>query len=492
MIWSLVKILSFVVLIAALALGAGMLAESGEGIRIAFENTEFTLQPLQAAIVAVVLLLCIWVALRIGALFVAVLRFLSGDETAISRYFDRNRERKGYEAMAQGMMALSSGEGRVAMAKAAKAERFLNRPELTNLLTAQAAEVSGDTKKAEEVYKRLLADDRTRFVGVRGIMRQKLTEGDTKTALALAEKAFALKPRHEEVQTTLLKLQSEKSDWSGARRTLKAQAKHGAIPRDVYKRRDAVLALSEVSVLLEEDSSIEARESAIATQKKSPDLVPATVLAADVYTEQGKPKLATRILKKAWGAQPHPDLAAAFARIAPNEDAEARLSRFSVLTTQQAEHPETKMLKAELLISTEDFPAARREMGTLAETSPTSRSLALMAAIERGEGAEDAAVRGWLAKALTAPRSEAWVCENCGQIHGEWVATCSHCNGLDTLSWKIPEEPENSTTKTASMLSLIVDKPQIDPDDSDVDDVSSEVQDAEVVEFTEVEDSSNK
>ncbi|WP_380055815.1 heme biosynthesis protein HemY [Falsihalocynthiibacter sp. SS001] len=487
MIWSLVKILSFVVLIAAVALGAGMLAESGEGIRIAFAQTEFTLQPLQAAIAVVVLVLVVWVAIKILGLIMAVIHFLSGDETALSRYFDRNRERKGYEAMAQGMMAVSSGEGRVALAKAAKAEKYLNRPELTNLLTAQAAEISGDAKKAQEVYKRLLADDRTRFVGIRGIMKQKLIEGDTDTALALAERAFALKPRHAEVQNTLLQLQTEKQDWSGARRTLKSQVKHGAIPRDVYKRRDAVLALSEVSVLLDEDSTIEAREAAIAAQKQSPDLIPATVLAADVYIDQGKPKLAARIIKKAWDAQPHPDLAAAFARIAPDEDAQARLARFGALTSLRQDHPETIMLHSELLIANEDFPEARRKMGTLAETHPTSRSLALMAAIERGEGADDTAVRAWLAKALTAPRSEQWVCDSCGQIHGVWVPVCDNCHSIDTLSWKMPAEPENASTQAASMLSLIVDKKPtkssrepLDPEA--LDPLEVVVQDAEIVE----------
>ena len=58
-------------------------------------------------------------------------------------------------------MALASGEGRTAMSKAARAERYLKRPELTNLITAQAAEMAGDTKKAQEVYKTLLQDDRT-------------------------------------------------------------------------------------------------------------------------------------------------------------------------------------------------------------------------------------------------------------------------------------------------------------------------------------------
>lgn len=485
MIWSLVKILSFVVLIATVALGAGMLAESGEGIRIAFANTEFTLQPLQAAIAVAILILAVWVLIKIAGLLVSIIRFLSGDETAISRYFDRNRERKGYEAMAQGMMAVSSGEGRLALAKAARAEKYLNRPELTNLLTAQAAEISGDTQKAQEIYKRLLADDRTRFVGIRGIMKQKLAEGDTATALALAEKAFALKPRHSEVQSTLLQLQTEKKDWAGARRTLKSQAKHGAIPRDVFKRRDAVMALSEVKVLLDEDATIEACEAAIAAQKSSPDLIPASVIASDVYVERGKPKLATRLLKKAWGVQPHPDLAAAFARIAPEEDAQTRLKRFEALTSQQIDHPETVMLKSELLIASEDFPEARRTMGTLAQTHPTSRSLALMAAIERGEGADDTEVRGWLAKAITAPRSEQWVCDNCGHAHGKWEPVCESCSSIDTLSWKIPAEPENISAQAASMLSLLVENPAkeevikpLDPANLD----PMEVQDAEIVE----------
>ena len=83
----------------------------------------------------------------------------------------------------------------------------------------------GDRKKAEDTYKKLLDDSQTRFVGVRGIMKQKLADGDTDTALKLAEKAYALKPKHEETQDVLLRLQAEKSDWVGARKTLNAKLK---------------------------------------------------------------------------------------------------------------------------------------------------------------------------------------------------------------------------------------------------------------------------
>jgi uncharacterized membrane-anchored protein len=133
------------------------------------------------------------------------------------------------------------------------------------------------------VYKRLLADDRTRFVGVRGIMKQKIAEGDTAMALKLAEKAFALKPRHEETQDVLLRLQAEQHDWKGARKTLSTKLKYGALPRPVHKRRDAVLALGEAKDILNEDNTIEAREAAIEANRLSPDLIPAAAMAARAH-----------------------------------------------------------------------------------------------------------------------------------------------------------------------------------------------------------------
>jgi HemY protein len=354
------------------------------------------------------------------------------------------------------MMARASGEGHLAMTKAARADKYLQQPQLTNLLTAQAAEMTGDRRKAEETYKQLLTDSKTRFVGVRGIMKQKLADGDTDTALALAKKAFALKPKHEETQDVLLRLQAEKSDWAGARLTLGAKLKSGSLPRDVHKRRDAVLALSEARDIADEGKTIEAREAAIAANRLSPDLIPAAIMAAKGYIGDGNARYATRVLTKTWNAQPHPDLAAAFAEIAPNETAQDRLKRFSKLTNATADHPETKMLMAELHIAAEDFPAAKRALGDLAEKEPTARILTLMAAIERGQGADDSVVRGWLTRALTAPRGPQWICDSCQHIHPGWSATCDNCGSFDTLSWKTPPASEVAMPSGTEMLPMIV------------------------------------
>ena len=353
-------------------------------------------------------------------------------------------------------MALASGEGRLAMSKATKADKYLNKPELTNLLTAQAAELAGDTRKAEETYKKLVANSATRFVGVRGILKQKLASGDTDTALKLAEKAFALKPKHEETQDVLLGLQAQSEDWAGARTTLSAKLKHGNMPREIHRRRDAVLALSDAKDILADHTSVEIQEKAIAANKQSPDLIPAAVMAAHSYIAQGKPKLATRVLKKAWEMQPHPDLAAAFAAIEPDETPAQRVKRFLVLTRIKQADPETRMLLAELHIANEDFPEALRALGDLVETDPTARSVTLMAAIERGQGAEDAVVRGWLTKALMVSRGPQWMCENCQHIHSEWAPFCENCQSFDTLAWKKPPMSEVPMPGGVQMLPLIV------------------------------------
>ncbi len=459
MIWSLLKILIFVAIVAGLTYGAGVLLESDGGLQIAMADTEISLAPLQLVIVALVTLAALWLLFKLVGLLFAVLRFLNGDETALTRFFSRNRERRGFQALTDGLLALASGEGAAARKKAAKAEKLLRKPELTNLISAQAAAMEGNRPLATEYYKRLLGDERTRFVGLRGVMRQKLDEGDTETALKLARKAFTLKPGHTETQDILLRLQADQDDWAGARRTLLEKKRQGALPRDVFYRRDGILTLQQAMQMKAEGDSAGAHTAALEAHRLAPDLVPAAVMAARAQIADGNARKAAKVIKKAWTAQPHPELAAAFAEIAPRESQSARLKRFAALTKTAPDHPETKMLLAELNIAAEDFRAARRALGDLVEKAPNQRVLTIMAAIERGEGSEDAVVRGWLTRALSAPRGPQWVCEACHHIHPRWVAVCEHCGGFDTLSWREPPQDSTPSPTQTEMLPLIAGAP---------------------------------
>ncbi len=463
MLWSLTKVILFVVLVAALALGAGLLSETGETLRLTVAGWEFTIGPVQAVVLALVTIVAVWLFLKALGLLGAMFRFLNGDETAISRYFDRNRERKGYRALSEGLMALASGEPRLALVRAQTAERLLGKPELTTLLVAQAAEAAGDRKRATEAYKTLLKDDATRFVGVRGLLQQRLADGDREVALKLAEKAFELRPKHTETQDILLKLQSDSGDWSGARTTLGAKLRAGTLPKDVYRRRDAVLALQQARTVVDDTASIEAREAAIEANKLSPDLIPAAAMAARGYLAKGDRKNATRVLKKAWEVMPHPDLAAAFAEIEPEESPQDRLKRFRTLTNLRPDNDETRMLLAELMLAAEDFPGARRALDDVATRAPTQRSLAILAAIARGEGADSFIVRDLIARAIAAPRGPQWVCDKCHAIHDGWQPVCDNCGSFDTLSWKTPPATSAASPALAELLPLMDSRPEPEP-----------------------------
>jgi len=451
MIWSLVRIILFIGVIALITFGIVFVIETGGEVRLSLAAKEYSFSPLMGVIGLVLLLAALWVVKLALGLMSAVFHFFNGDETAITRYFNRNREKKGYDALAEGMVALAAGEGKTALAKVSKAEKLLHRPELTNLVNAQAAEMSGDTKKALKYYKNLLQDDRTRFVGVRGLMKQKLAEGDTETAMKLAQKAFALRPAHEETQNLLFDMQSDSGDWAGARDTVVAKVRKGSLPKDVGRRREAILAMANAKDLLDADDLEAGKDAALNANKLSPTLIPAAVLAAEMQTLVGNKSVAAKIVKKAWAANPHPDLAAAFAAIEEDETSQQRLKRFNALTKVNTSHVETRLLKAELALADEDFPAARRALGDLYETEPTARSLSVMAAIHRGEGAGDEIVRGWLNKALVASRGPQWICGSCNKIHTAWMPKCDNCNAFDSMTWRTPPQSDDVENSMRSL-----------------------------------------
>lgn len=460
MLWSLGRVLVFVLAIAAATWAVAALIESGQKIRIAAFGWEVTLGPVMSVAGAVVLAVAIWLSLRFIGGIIAVVRFLAGDETALSRYFDRARERRGQAALAEALFALAAGEGKRASEQAGRARRLLGPLPVTTLVSAQAALAAGERGEARTAFGQLLETPPGRPAALRGLMQIALAEGDTSAALRIAQAAFRIQPKNPETQDALLKLQTGSRDWAGARATLRAERDAGRIARDVWQRRDAVLALQEARGVLDEGASVEAREAAIEANRRSPDLIPAAAMAARGYVERGKPREAARVLEKAWSVRPHPDLAAAYAAIAADETPAARVRRFATLIATNPDHPESRLLEAELLIAAEDFPAARRALGDIATGSgATARALALMAAIERGQGADDAVVRGWLASALAAPRGPQWACTACHTVHADWTPVCESCGGFDTLDWtEIPETYHAGPAAASAMLPLIIER----------------------------------
>ncbi|HUF57582.1 MAG TPA: heme biosynthesis HemY N-terminal domain-containing protein [Thermohalobaculum sp.] len=407
MLGSFLRILLFLVLVAlGIALVAYLVETPGE-ITINFANQEYYFTPLAFVVALFLGFVALWLLFKILGFLVAVFRFIIGDETAVSRYFDRSRHRRGLDAYSAGLTALAAGESRRALDKAQRAERLLDRPKMTRLLTAQAADSAGERELARAEYTALAEDPDTAFVGVRGLMDQALAEGDTDRAFKLAQSGLKLKPREPHTLETLYTLQSQRFDWAGARRTLAQQRKAGLLEKPEVQRRDAMLALAQAEDAEEAGEEDEARRLALEAAKADPANVEAASAAARLLTKDGSKRQATRLLVDAWKHNPSPQLAAAYAAIEPDESPAERRRRFGKLLAANPEHPEARFTEAELALTTDDFRGARKSISDLRETEPSARSCAIMAAVARGEGAPESEVRGWLARALGAPRGTA-------------------------------------------------------------------------------------
>ena len=75
------------------------------------------------------------------------------------------------------------------------AEALLSEPALTLLLSAQAAQLTGDREGAARTFTAMLEDDQMAFLGLRGLIAQSLRDGNQVRALEYAERAFAHRQR---------------------------------------------------------------------------------------------------------------------------------------------------------------------------------------------------------------------------------------------------------------------------------------------------------
>ena len=357
-------------------------------------------------------------------------------------WFQRLRFKRGLRALSETMIALAEEDGKRAQKAAAKAESLIGDPDLTRLITAQAAKLAGDEEKAGRYYERMAEDRDTSFLGAIGLMRQALAEDKTERALALAERAHALRPKNAEAMDALLTLQRKKGDWSGARETIRAAMRAGRITRDVADRRRAVLHVTEALALRASGDAARAREEALAAIRLAPALPPAATLGAELLAEKGEKRGAARLLIAGWRIEPHPEIAASFASLEPEEGPAQRLARFDKLFAANPDHEQSRLLKAEIALAADDYETARTALGDLPYAAPSARACALMAAVEQATGAGQETVRAWLASAAAAPRSSRWVCDNCGGVAERWAYCCPRCDAFDSLEWKSAEEAE--------------------------------------------------
>ncbi len=423
------RVLFFFVVLLILALGDAWLIERPGEITLSWQGYQIEtsfLTGLGVLLAAVAALVMIWNILRSPfrlppAMFVA----------------NRARRReKGYAALSRGIVAVGMGDARLASKAAAEVQRLLPGEPLALLLTAEAAQLTGDHRAVEAAFKEMTRRDHTRLLGLRGLHAHAHRRGDLELAHHFASTAhdIAALPW---TAAAVLERHVVAKDWQNALAVLENSG--NLIDRTTRDRQRAVLATA-IALGKEQTSPDEARRLARSAIKRAPDLVPAVALAARLVARSGGARKAAKIIEAAWPLAPHPELAKLYLDLRPADSHADRLARARILAKLSPRDPESRMALASAAITACDYKSAREAMLPMIEGDerPTARMCLLMAEIEEAEHGETGYAREWLARASRAPRDACWIAG--GVMSEQWLPASPVTGKLDAFVWQRPDE----------------------------------------------------
>ncbi|HXY98900.1 MAG TPA: heme biosynthesis HemY N-terminal domain-containing protein [Stellaceae bacterium] len=427
-----------IIIIALIVIGAAYLAAQPGSVVLTWEGRHIYTSVARLALGVVLL------AMLAAALF-HLLRKLLGGPRAFLRARRERRRREGYRALTQGMVAVAAGDAEEAGKFARKADVLLAEPPLTLLLSAQAAQLSGDEQAAAKYFQAMLERPETEFLGLRGLVMQALRAGDEPAALELVERARRLRPRTPWVMSSLYELQARAGKWSEAETTLAEAVKRKALTEAATRHHRTVL-LHERSRAAEA-AGAQRQALLLAAEAHGAELgfAPGAVHYAGLLRVGGRTKHAARALEASWRAAPHPDLAEAWLTLLADETPVARVKETERLASAHPDHVESRLAQARAALAARLWGEARRHLEALGArlgdgAAPVSpRICRLMAELEEAQHENMAAARAWLGRAATTTALDpAWVCGACGGESAGWSALCPHCRAFASLAWRLP------------------------------------------------------
>ncbi|MGE5268032.1 MAG: heme biosynthesis HemY N-terminal domain-containing protein, partial [Thiohalocapsa sp.] len=227
------------------------------------------------------------------------------------------RRQAGEAALTRGVVALAAGQAVAARREAARARALLPATPIPLLLLAEAAARQDDSAAAHAAYSELLELPEGEFLALRGLIGQALRDGDDGTARRLAERAVRLRPDAGWLAETLLALQARAGDWQAAQQILAQAARRHLLPTARLNHHQGVV-LYELSREAEQAGDLrQAAKLAARAHKLAPDLAVAAAQQARLLLALGHRRAAARVIERAWGAAPHPDLARLYRELDP-------------------------------------------------------------------------------------------------------------------------------------------------------------------------------
>ncbi len=372
----------------------------------------------------------------------------------VGRNLKKRRSAAGHKAVTLGLMAVSAGEVSEANRQAARAQRLLDSPQLTDLLSAQAAHLAGDHRAAGRYFRSLTSVQDTAFLGHIGLARLANEDNRLDDALTAARRALSLKPKSAIAATHVLNLEAARGNWLAAAPALEviiSARDHVDLEEDLlrgYYRQKVALAYLQARPFFEEKQQELARgckaekeavrqlQLAIATD---PGFWPATILLADHHLQCGQSRKAVKLLETGFSVLPHACLSERLkAAWNVNEGTFVANLIKLVKSTGHSCAAEAKTLAADAALAAGLEGEARRLLHGIADAKRDVVAWQLIARLAEiggdSKGAADA-----LRAASSAIRPRGWQCQTCHVMSADWKSHCQNCERFATLEWQRPD-----------------------------------------------------
>lgn len=423
-----IRLIAFFAVLFVAALGGAWLADRPGSLVLDWQGYRLETSLMIAAVTLIGAMVAVIILL-------VILRRVIGSPGALMRFFGNRRRERGLNALTQGLIAVGAGDSRLASKLSRDAQKFLKNEPATRLLTAQAAQLAGEGGTARDTFTDMLDDGATKLLGLHGLYIEARRQGELAAARHYAEEAVAIAPALPWAGKAVFEFQSAEKDWEGALASLERNAHNKLVDKKTARRLRAVL-LTARALELEDGEPDRARTLAREAHGLAPDLVPAAVAAARLFSRASDFGRAAKVLEACWKKEPHPELAEAYIYIRPGDSARDRLKRVQTLTQIRAHHPECAMAVARVAIDVHDWTTAREALAKVLRSAPTQRACLLMADVEEGEHGDQGRVREWLSRAVQAPRDPVWIAD--GVVSEHWAPTSPVSGRLDAFEWKVP------------------------------------------------------
>lgn len=424
-----IRVLIFFAMLFALALGFAWMADLPGTISISWNGYVWEQPPVVVALVA-------GVGLAVFLAAVWLIRVILKSPQIAGRFFRQRRKDKGYNALSQGLIALGTGNAKLARRHGLDADKLLNEEPATKLLLAQSAQLAGRDDEARQRFESMLEDPQTKPLGLHGLFIEAERHKEPVAARHYAEEAVKASPGLEWAGKAVLGYQAVAHHWEDALKSLERNYAAKLLDKKAYRRQRAVILTALAQKLEGGGDPDRAFSLAKEAHGLALDLVPAAVTTARLATRRGDIRKASKVLEATWRLSPHAELAEAYAHVRTGDSAVDRLKRVKTLSSQRANTAEGALAIAKAAMEAREFDEARAQLKKVLQSEPARGAFLLMAELEDAETGDKGRMRDWLARAVKAPLDKAWIAD--GIVSAEWQAVSPVTGKLDAFQWGVP------------------------------------------------------